>query len=76
MGWNYRVLQHPDGFMMIHEVFFDDDDPDEPHSCSTDGAEFGGDTDEEIRNGLARALKALDKPVLSYSKFEHKKDRP
>ena len=67
MGWNYRVLSHPDGWLVLHEVHFDDDSPETPHSCTRDGCSFAGDDVEEIRAGLNRALKALDKPDIPYN---------
>lgn len=81
MPWNYRACKrviNGEVCITIHESYYDDRNSAEngdPHSITRDPIEaFGaGETDQEaldeIRFALKAMLKALDKPVLDYSKF-------
>jgi hypothetical protein len=68
MTWNYRVLEHEEGFA-IHDVFYNKNN--KPESYGTDPVYLGWyDNCEDLKSDLNLILKALDKPVLKYSDFE------
>jgi hypothetical protein len=69
MTWNYRVVREPiEGFLAIHECHYDGTG--KPVSITTEPVIFGGDTVEDIRWALQRALDALDKPILDEVGFD------
>ena len=60
MTWNYRIVrtQTPDGPQYgVFEVYYDDDG--RPSMRTVDPITFTGDTEEEVREDLARAARPL-----------------
>ena len=71
MTWNYRIIKNEDGYLALHEVFYDDDG--NPSSCTEKPVSFIADPDEGIKGitiSLERALSdAKSKPVLDMAMF-------
>lgn len=72
--WNYRVLRHPDGVHMVHEVYYDDEgrvcgwaEKPEIFEASAESADPVGD----IEKWLRLALKDVrERPVLVVGESE------
>ena len=66
--WNHRVVKHQDNhaiWYQIHEVYYTDD---KPIGITQDAIAPLGETLEELKEELARMLKACDTPILDYNK--------
>lgn len=72
MGWNYRVIHTTEAIgedgadedvYRIVEMFYEGDNDDKPNGWGEAG---GGqaETPDELRDVVARMMKALDKPVI------------
>lgn len=64
--WNYRLIRWDDE-LMIHEVFYDDQN--NPMFFAQNGATIVGDDPEEIKRVLANMQSALNKPILTPADF-------
>jgi hypothetical protein len=69
--WNHRLIRHPDGYLALHEVYYDE--AGEPNKYTADPAVFVVD-EEEGANALFEAMKraldsALHTPVLDVASF-------
>lgn len=71
MTWNYRIIKSEDGYLALHEVFYDEDG--NPSSCTEKPVSFIADPDEGIEGitiSLERALSdAKSKPILDMDVF-------
>jgi hypothetical protein len=65
--WNYRVLKHDDGYLALHEVYYNKDGEIVLHSAEAMAP--GGETLEELRQDLLSMAAALSKPVLVKSEI-------
>lgn len=78
MTWNHRVMIHrhdnDETYYAIHEVYYGVDGADSVSWTDNPVAPYG-ETIEELRETLERMLKALDKPILEYSKYVDIEDR-
>jgi hypothetical protein len=67
MSWNYRIIRSKlDGadYFALHEVFYDEDG--NPTSRTDAPVDFGGDSPEEVIEGLRMALSDAQKhPVMN-----------
>jgi YD repeat-containing protein len=74
MSWNYRIIQHADGRLELHEVYYDQ--AGRPVGFTERGASFGtdlGGSVSEIVGPLELALNdARNRPVLKESDFEQR----
>lgn len=61
--WDYRVIRHKPGFLIIHKVFYTGD---KPVNFELDSVELCGDTIEEFKLKLEMLQKALEKPILNF----------
>jgi len=67
MSWNHRVMKHKDGdddFFTIHEVYYDKKG--KINGYTSNGTSVCGNSLQELREGLERMLKSLDKEILDY----------
>jgi len=68
--WNLRILRHqqPDGvvYHALHEVYYDGSGP---KSFTKEPATVLSENLEDVRDYLAKALDACNKPVLDYDSF-------
>lgn len=66
MTWNYRVIKtralDGDPFYELREAYYDTDGKLSGYTAGAVG--FGGDSVEELKEGLEMALSAFDKPVI------------
>jgi len=78
MTWNYRIIEHKntDGslWFAIHEVYYDEAGT--PKSCSEEPCFAHGEDIETLITDMQYITKALNKPVLRYSDFGKKEQRP
>lgn len=71
MTWNYRLLKYENGYLMLHEVYYDDDD--EIYAYTMDPITFGGEDKEGAIKGLQMALDDATKyPVLDKEEVDTK----
>ena len=62
MSWNYRVIENPDGYYTIHEVYYNQDN--QIVLYSAEAIAPGGETLEELRSDLMYMAAALSKTAL------------
>ena len=62
MSWNYRVIENPDGYYTIHEVYYNQDN--QIVLYSAEAIAPSGETLEELRSDLMYMAAALSKPAL------------
>lgn len=62
MTWDHRVMRREDGFLEIHEVYYEG----EKVSWTENATYPCGETLEEVRLDLERMLRCLEKPILDY----------
>ena len=65
MSWNYRVMRYPDGYLGIHEVYYDDGEG-TVNGYTVEAVPVSGEDKEAIQSTLQMMLAALDKPTLDY----------
>jgi hypothetical protein len=65
MSWNYRVLEHANGFG-IYEVYYDNDGDGSICNISSIPMEPYGETVEELKRDMDAMNAAFDKPVLNF----------
>jgi hypothetical protein len=59
--WNYRAVRHPDGTLLIHEVYYESG---HPIAMTENGAAVLGETVGELRCVLAMMEQGLAQPIL------------
>jgi hypothetical protein len=78
MTWNYRIIEHKntDGssWFAIHEVYYDEAGT--PEHCSEEPCFAHGEDVETLITDMQYMTQALNKPVLRYSDFDKKEQRP
>lgn len=81
MSWNYRIMRHknakglPD-YYKVHEVYFNGDEVNNPHSWSEFGVEVTGETPEEVILDAETMLKDIKKyPPLDYDAAKGRKKK-
>lgn len=77
MSWNYRLIEHDNGLVSLHEVYYDK--AGEPNGCTAEPVGFSaeGSVEEdgetavqELYCMLSDALKCCAKPVMKMSLFD------
>ncbi len=65
MTWNYRAVRHPDGYVALHEAYYDKDG--RIVNWSQNPVRFGGDDLAELISSLEAALKDVkDRPIVDW----------
>lgn len=78
MKWNYRITSEKtkddEVWYSLREIFYRDDDPSEPIAWTDRPCTFGGDSPDEVRQALMRALEASTDTVLDLDALDTDKD--
>ena len=68
-SWNFRLIEK-DGYLYIHEAYYDKKGDKKPYNITKNSINVAGKDKEEIKWVLEKMKLALDKDILKYEDFE------